>query len=106
MEENMSSKLKNIYANQAKKLLFCLVFGVLVVVILGCGILMLGNTNYSLAEVMEYVFFEGSGSGHYAIWSVRLPKLIVGALAGLAFGISGYFRVCLEIPWLHRTLSV
>lgn len=99
MEETMTVKLKNIYANQEKKLRFCVLLGVVLAVLLGCGILMLGNTNYSLPEVMEYVFFGKTGSGHYAIWSVRLPKLIVGALAGLAFGISGYtFQSLLRNP--------
>lgn len=51
--------------------------------------LMIGNTNYSAKTVIDVLLGkEVSGAG-FIINTLRLPRAIVGMLAGFAFGISG-----------------
>lgn len=94
-EEN----LKQILDRQNRRATLCVILLAVIALLLGCGMLMFGNTNYSMAEVWSYLLGKGSGSGAYAIGSVRLPKLVVGGLAGFAFGVSGYtFQSLLRNP--------
>ena len=74
---------------------------VMLIIIFLLGILMmtLGNTNYSISEVIKIMSGEGSSGASYAIKTIRFPKLIVGGLAGFSFGMAGYtFQSLLRNP--------
>ncbi|MCR5558267.1 MAG: iron chelate uptake ABC transporter family permease subunit [Butyrivibrio sp.] len=66
---------------------------------LGVLMMTLGNTNYSIAEVLSALGSKGSSGAAYTIKTLRLPKLVVGGLAGFSFGIAGYtFQSLLRNP--------
>ncbi len=99
MTQNLEHDLRTLYRKHSRLNILCVAF--LVAVIAGLGILMmtLGNTNYSLKEVMELLFSSETRGAAYSVKTVRLPKLIVGGFAGFAFGISGYtFQNLLRNP--------
>lgn len=75
------------------------VFICLVLLILTCLMMTIGNTHYSLMEVISIILSgETTGPG-YTINKLRLPKMLLGALAGFAFGVSGYtFQTLLRNP--------
>ncbi|MBP5266507.1 MAG: iron ABC transporter permease [Lachnospiraceae bacterium] len=99
MNQLAQENLKRILARQNHRATVCVALLLVVAILLGCGMLMLGNTNYSLAEVFAYLLGKEGGSGAYTIGSLRLPKLLVGGLAGFAFGVSGYtFQSLLRNP--------
>ena len=59
----------------------------------------IGNTNYSISQVVKALFIDQSSKASYTIISLRLPRLIVGGLAGFSFGIAGYtFQSLLRNP--------
>ncbi|WP_408072665.1 FecCD family ABC transporter permease [Butyrivibrio sp. JL13D10] len=77
----------------------CIVALILIISFLGVLMMTLGNTNYSLKEVIEYFFSTSSKGAAYTIKTLRFPRLVVGGLAGFAFGIAGYtFQNLLRNP--------
>ncbi len=62
------------------------------VLIIGLMLLMLylGNTIYSPAIIIKVLLGEEIKGASYAILSVRLPRMIAGLFAGIAFGMAGY----------------
>ncbi len=91
--------LKKIYIKQKRKKLVCLLLMLLIVALLGILMMTIGNTNYSLKEVIAYLFSDETKGGAYTIKTLRLPKLIVGGLAGFSFGLAGYtFQSLLRNP--------
>lgn len=96
---SLEKKLRKIYIKQKNRTILCIAIMLAIVVILGIFMMTLGNTYYSLSEVIGYLFSEETKGGAYTIKTLRLPKLIVGGLAGFAFGISGYtFQNLLRNP--------
>ena len=87
---NNEIKIKNIYRRSYYQNLTCAGVMLLIVTILGIFMMTLGNTNYSLSEVIKVLSGQGTSKAVYAIKTIRLPKLIVGGLAGFSFGIAGY----------------
>ena len=95
----MEQALCNLYAVEKKKNILYIVIAILLVFLLGVLMMTIGNTNYSPKEVFHYLFSTETKGAAYTIKSLRLPKLIVGGLAGFAFGISGYtFQSILKNP--------
>lgn len=58
-------------------------------VVLACLVMTCGNTYYSLAEVWKILTSEGTKGAAFTIKTLRLPKMLIGILAGIAFGVSG-----------------
>lgn len=97
--KELEDNLRKIYKRQWIRTAACLSLFVVIIVVLGVLMMTLGNTNYSLKEVVQYLFSDETKGGAYTIKTLRLPKLIVGGFAGFAFGISGYtFQSLLRNP--------
>lgn len=68
-------------------------------VVLACLVMTCGNTYYSLAEVWKILTSEGTKGAAFTIKTLRLPKMLIGILAGIAFGMSGNtFQTLLRNP--------
>lgn len=68
-------------------------------VVLACLVMTCGNTYYSLAEVWKILTSEGTKGAAFTIKTLRLPKMLIGILAGIAFGVSGNtFQILLRNP--------
>ncbi len=94
--------LKAIYAGYKKRrirrytvssLLFFLVLGL-------CTLMLVkGNTDYTLSTVFKVLQGEKIQGATYAVLAIRLPRMLVGLLAGIAFGMSGNtFQTMLKNP--------
>lgn len=90
MTNNMENDLRKIYKRQDFLNATCIVSLVAIICVLGILMMTLGNTNYSLKEVVTYLFSNDTKGAAYTIKTLRLPRLIIGGLAGFAFGISGF----------------
>lgn len=61
--------------------------------------LMVGNTFYTPAEVMRVVAGEQVTGASFTVGELRLPRALLGVLAGLAFGMAGVtFQSILRNP--------
>ncbi|WP_099469693.1 FecCD family ABC transporter permease [Konateibacter massiliensis] len=65
-----------------------LTFAVLVI-LLSLVMLLYGNTIYSFSTVVDVLKGIETGNAAFTIQTLRLPRLLIGALAGLAFGMAG-----------------
>lgn len=75
-----------------------LVLGVIVAA-LAVLVLTIGNTNYSPLTVWQVLCGAQVQGATYAVWEVRLPRLIAGVLVGFAFGVAGNtFQTMLRNP--------
>ncbi len=75
--------------------------GLLLLVVLGLCALMLikGNTDYPLSIVFRVLRGEKIQGAAYAIHALRLPRMLAGLLAGIAFGMAGNtFQTMLKNP--------
>lgn len=69
------------------------------VLLLCCTMLLLGNTIYSPSVVIAVLLGEQIKGATFAIETIRLPRMLAGLLTGFAFGISGYtFQTMLRNP--------
>lgn len=70
----------------------------LTVVVFGVT-LMIGNTLYSPAEVWRVIIGQTVPGASFTVGELRLPRAVMGALAGFAFGIAGVtFQTMLRNP--------
>ena len=96
---NSESTLKKIYRKSYHRNLICTLTLLFVIAVLGILMMTIGNTNYSISQVVKALFIDQSSKASYTIISLRLPRLIVGGLAGFSFGIAGYtFQSLLRNP--------
>lgn len=72
----------------------------LIITISFCAMMLLyGNTNYPLHVVIRVIGGEEIKGATFAISTLRLPRMLCGLLAGLAFGIAGStFQTMLRNP--------
>lgn len=72
----------------------------LTLTVLLCGsMLYLGNTKYSLSVIIRVLMGEQIKGASFAIGTLRLPRMLAGLLAGMAFGIAGNtFQTMLRNP--------
>lgn len=84
-----------------RKLRFLLVTALLAVlaVILCCAMLMLGNTIYSVSDVLRALSGETIEGVSFAVSTIRLPRMLAGLFSGFAFGLAGsVFQTMLRNP--------
>ncbi|GGF45186.1 ABC transporter permease [Microbacterium sorbitolivorans] len=75
-----------------------LVLAVLLVV-LAAAMLMLGNTFYTPAQVWGVIIGQDVPGASFTVGTLRIPRLIAGILAGIAFGVAGStFQTMLRNP--------
>ncbi|ELK48588.1 iron chelate uptake ABC transporter family permease subunit [Halobacillus sp. BAB-2008] len=68
-------------------------------VVLSGTMLVMGNTVYSIPEVIAALSGDASGGADFAVNTIRLPRMVAGLLAGIAFGIAGNtFQTMLRNP--------
>ncbi len=71
----------------------------LIVLLLSLSMLMLGNTIYSPVTVLLALSGKNIQGASFAIGVLRLPRTLIGILAGFAFGIAGNtFQTMLRNP--------
>ncbi|GAF11602.1 ABC-type Fe3+-siderophore transport system, permease 2 component [Bacillus sp. JCM 19045] len=67
--------------------------------LLSCAMLLLGNTIYPVGEVVRTLMGETVGGVSFAVNTIRLPRMVAGLFAGIAFGIAGNtFQTMLRNP--------
>ena len=54
-----------------------------------CFLLIWGDQVYSISTVLRVLFGENIKGATYAVNTIRVPRVLVGALAGFAFGVAG-----------------
>lgn len=63
------------------------------------AMLLLGNTIYSVKEVIRALSGEQIQGVSFAVNTIRLPRMLAGLFAGFAFGVGGYcFQTMLRNP--------
>ncbi|KAB1438418.1 FecCD family ABC transporter permease [Candidatus Galacturonibacter soehngenii] len=71
----------------------------LIALILAGMILYLGNTKYPLSIILRVLAGEEIKGATFAIMTLRLPRMLAGLLAGMAFGMAGCtFQTMLRNP--------
>ena len=72
---------------------------IVVTLCLATAMLMLGNTRYPLMTIIKVLFGEQIKGASFAINTLRLPRMLAGLLAGMAFGMAGNtFQTILRNP--------
>ena len=61
----------------------------LITILLGSFLLIYGEKIYSISTVAKVLMGENIQGATFAIMNVRLPKVLAGLLAGMAFGMAG-----------------
>ncbi|WP_088103022.1 FecCD family ABC transporter permease [Halalkalibacter urbisdiaboli] len=80
---------------------FILVTALLAIIALALcwTMLMLGNTIYSVQDVVRVLLGEDVKGASFAVGTIRFPRMIAGVFAGFAFGVGGYiFQTMLRNP--------
>lgn len=62
---------------------------IIIVFVLSCMALVLGNTIYPLSTVLGVLGGESIQGATFSIYTLRLPRMLTGLFVGLAFGIAG-----------------
>ena len=76
------------FAQRHRRSVLAVAVLIILSVVLACLVMTCGNTYYSLAEVWNILTSEGTKGAAFTIKTLRLPKMLVGILAGIAFGMS------------------
>lgn len=67
--------------------------------VLSCTMLLLGNTIYPINEVIRALSGEQLQGVSFAVNTIRLPRMLAGVFAGITFGIAGdIFQTMLRNP--------
>src|SRR5690625_585871 len=77
------------------------VTGLLIILLclLCCAMLILGNTIYPVKKVIQVLLGEQIQGATFAIQTIRLPRMLAGLFAGFAFGVAGdIFQTMLRNP--------
>lgn len=78
----------------------------LLTIALWLGSLMLGDSFYSLADVIGVLRGDTVPGASFTVGELRLPRATVAIVAGFAFGVSGSSsKPCCVTSWPHRTSS-
>ena len=69
------------------------------VLALVAAVIMFGNTIYSVSDVLAVLRGESVPGASFTVGTLRIPRALIGALAGLAFGAAGTtFQTMLRNP--------
>ncbi|MBO3662123.1 FecCD family ABC transporter permease [Microbacterium stercoris] len=72
---------------------------VAVLLVLMGACVMLGNTIYPVDDVIRVILGEKVAGASFTVGSLRIPRMITGVLAGIAFGVAGTtFQTMLRNP--------
>lgn len=91
--------IKKLYQKHRRKNRLIFICLLVLLSILSVLALTLGNTNYDIATVMRVLNGETIKGATFAIKTLRLPRLLIGVLVGLSFGMAGAtFQTMLRNP--------
>ncbi|MFW5981320.1 MAG: FecCD family ABC transporter permease, partial [bacterium] len=106
MQAKKDNKILNQYQNYSKKkiILACILFLLLIALIFIS--LSLGSSSFGVRESLQsFLFFffpDSKGTiAYHIIWSLRLPRVLMGVVAGIALGSSGLIMQSI----LHNPLA-
>jgi len=69
------------------------------VLLLVAAVIMVGNTIYPVSDVVKVIRGESVPGASFTVGTLRIPRALIGALAGLAFGAAGAtFQTMLRNP--------
>ncbi len=80
---------KSLFSRKSAREMRVAVCLLILVLLLSFVLLLLGDQNYSPDLVFRVLTGEQVQGASYAIWTIRLPRIFCGILAGLSFGIAG-----------------
>lgn len=99
MTVNTLTILKSGYRSRRLRWLIVTAFLVVFTFLLCAAMLLLGNTLYSPEVVIRVLLGEQIQGASFAISTLRLPRMLSGLLAGIAFGMAGSaFQTMLRNP--------
>jgi iron complex transport system permease protein len=88
---------RNYYKKKKKYLIVVMFLTMIIVALMYIG-LSYGKTIYSFSHIYN-VLFHGETEGAFVITTLRLPRVIIGLLAGICFGLAGnIFQKLLRNP--------
>lgn len=96
--KNLTYIEKGFRKRKIRFLTVCILLTVLIV-ILSMAMLYMGNTTYSIGEIIRVLSGESIKGATFTIMTLRLPRMLAGMLAGMAFGMAGCtFQTMLRNP--------
>lgn len=99
MNHTITNQLKSIHKKRKQRKVISSLILLAITIGLCIAMLLLGNTNYSIETVIHVLLGEEIKGASFALWQVRLPRMIAGLVVGFAFGISGHvFQTMLGNP--------
>lgn len=94
--------MRNVYTTHKKhkkRWWYVTVLLVILLSLLSVSMLLFGSTRYSLKEMVQVMSGEELPGASFAILSIRLPRMLAGLGAGIAFGMAGStFQTMLKNP--------
>lgn len=98
IKEEMNSLISGYRRRKVRKIVVAVILMV-IMLILGLTMLIYGDKCYSISTIIKVLAGEKVKGATFAIMNVRLPKVLIGALAGMAFGMAGStFQTMLRNP--------
>ncbi|WP_167957844.1 FecCD family ABC transporter permease [Anaerosporobacter faecicola] len=93
------SFLREGYSKRRRRMVIVTMGLLLLTLILSITMLLYGNTRYSVDTVVHVLLGKDIKGATFAIGSVRLPRMLIGLLVGMAFGMAGNtFQTILRNP--------
>ena len=93
------SSVRKILLKQKNRMLLTGILLLALLIVLAVLMMTIGSKIYTPAEVLEILKSPGTKGAAFTIKTLRLPKTVIGILAGFAFGMSGYtFQTILHNP--------
>lgn len=85
----MIALIKQGYKQRYHRYIFAICALLVLLFILAFLMMKLGNTHYSLNEIIRVLLGESIQGASFAIMNIRLPRMLGALLVGMAFGIAG-----------------
>ena len=99
MTQSMQTNIMNGYKKRRLRLIGVNLVLLCITACLCLMMLIYGKTSYSLSTIMKVLRGEQIQGTTFAIATIRLPRMLCGLLAGIAFGIAGStFQTMLRNP--------
>lgn len=87
------------HRRRARRSMIATVVLLLLLCVLLAAMLMLGNTIYPVSDVLAVIVGQEVPGASFTVGTLRVPRAVTGALAGIAFGIAGTtFQTMLRNP--------
>ncbi len=95
----MKNALRQYNHRQTNRWIFVTLVLCVILLILSILHMTMGNTTYTLQDVIQILLSDRMTGAAYTIKKLRLPKLLVGIMAGASFGMAGHtFQTILRNP--------